>query len=80
MMNSQVHTHVVSILTREFEQRRERKPSYSLRAFARFIELDPSHLSKVFRGQRGLSQERASAIFRKLGLDSDQIQPQTQPG
>lgn len=56
------------IISEEFEARCARNPRYSLRAFARFLEIDPPALSKILNGQRGLSPKSALAIADRLSL------------
>jgi uncharacterized protein (TIGR02147 family) len=43
---------------------------YSLRAFARDLEVSPQQLSNVMTGRRGLSAELAEKITAKLNLDA----------
>lgn len=52
----------------EFENRRIRNPSYSLRAFARDLKTSPSRLSEAINGKRGISNELAHEFVRALGL------------
>lgn len=56
------------ILRRELENRLSRLPKYSLRAFARDLELAPSRLSEILSGKQGLSRERASVVADRLGM------------
>lgn len=49
-------------------QRKEKNPSYSLRAFARHLSMSPSFLCEVASGRKGLSRERAEQLRVKLGL------------
>jgi uncharacterized protein (TIGR02147 family) len=56
------------ILSEDLEKRCEKNPSYSLRAFARDLNLSPSHLSGVLAGRYGLSREGASDIAKRLSL------------
>ena len=58
-------------IEREFRSRCRRNPSYSLRAYARDLDVPPSKLSEVLRKCCGLSAQSASAIIPKLKL-SDQ--------
>lgn len=65
-MNTQIyHVHV---LQREFEQRQKRDPKLSLRGFARFIEIDPSALSAIFKGKRSLPKKNADKVAQILNL------------
>lgn len=56
-------------LEQELSQRKMRRPSYSLRAFARDIGMSPSTLSELFNQKVGLSREKALHIARKMKLD-----------
>lgn len=55
-----------NILMDEFKKRARKNPSYSLRAFARDLEISSAHLSQVFRGKEGLSPQKAEQIAEKL--------------
>lgn len=55
------------ILREELAVRSQINPRYSLRAFARDMELAPSRLSEVLSGKQGLSRPVASRIADKLG-------------
>ena len=45
-----------------------RNRRYSLRAFAKHLELSPSHLSAVLKGKKRLSLDSAVSIAKKLAL------------
>lgn len=62
------HQKVSDFLLGELDRRRRRNQSYSLRAFARDLELSVSHLSEVISGERGLSGKSAAKIADKLKL------------
>jgi len=55
-------------LQREFVGRCKKNSAYSMRAFAKFLDIDQSFLSKFMRGQKSISTETALALSRKLGL------------
>lgn len=55
-------------LQREFIRRCKKNTSYSLRAFAQFLEVDQSFLSKVLNGKRVLTPKMTSKFSAKLGL------------
>ena len=57
----------------EFEMRIEKNSQYSLRAFARWLTVDPSFLSKVFSRQKVLSLEVADKIVKKLAPEERDI-------
>lgn len=50
----------------EYEMRRNRRPSYSMRAFARDLEFSPSSLNDFLKGRVGMSAKRALQLSRKL--------------
>lgn len=58
----------VSLLEKYFELRKRRNPRYSLRKYAKDLELTPMHLSYILRGQRGLSRKKAEVIAKVLRL------------
>ncbi|RYZ67519.1 MAG: TIGR02147 family protein [Proteobacteria bacterium] len=54
----------------EFVTRRTRNPSYSLRAFARDLQIPASRLSEIMSGKAGVSETRALDLIDKLKLDN----------
>ena len=48
--------------------------NYSLRAFARHLEIEPSALSKILSGKRGISKAMLFRLGSKLGVDQARIQ------
>ena len=56
------------ILLNAFNGRKKRNSSYSLRAFARDIEMSHSRLSEIFSGKGDLSIEKSKVIAKKLKL------------
>lgn len=59
-----------NLLRDEYLDRVQKNPSYSLRAFARTIDISPSVLSRIFKGEKSLSIDRAVGIAKKLDWDS----------
>lgn len=59
------------ILADVFSERRAKNPSYSMRAFARDIDILPSRLSDILNGKQGLSESKAQKILGKLNLPED---------
>jgi len=53
-------------------QRTQANPQYSLRAFARDLEISPQVLSNVIGGKKNISSEVAIEIARKLGLSEEE--------
>jgi len=60
------------ILLREFDTRKKKNGSYSLRAFARDLEIPAPKLSLALRGKKGFSHERAKRITEKLLLGEEE--------
>ncbi len=56
------------ILSSIFDRRRNKNTSYSLRAFARDIELSPSRLSEILNGAKGLNADTAHSVASHLKL------------
>lgn len=56
------------ILRDQFELRRAKNHRYSLRAYSRFLGLDPGSLSSILRGKRALSAIRAEQILSRLQI------------
>ena len=48
--------------------RKETNPSYSLRAFAKYLKVNPATLSQVFSGKRGFSKKNALKVASKFSL------------
>jgi uncharacterized protein (TIGR02147 family) len=61
-------------LTCELADRVAKNPLYSLRAFARDLELAPTSLSQVLSGRKNLSQERAIRIAERLELNPPEVE------
>ncbi len=59
------------ILAEELCRRKQRNPSYSLRAFARDLEINPSGLSEFMACKRDFSVSLASRVARHLPLSQD---------
>lgn len=58
----------LEILQREFEKKKEKNPRYSLRVFARHLDIDHSTLSQIFSRKRGISEKLATKIVGNLTL------------
>lgn len=68
--SEQPHVHTLAeILLREWMLLRSRNPSYSMRQFAKRLNLSPATLSLVFAGKRRLSHKRIEKIGKALNLD-----------
>lgn len=62
------------ILREDLVRRCDKNPRYSLRAFARDLNLSASHLSGVLAGRYGLSREGAIDIAKRLSLSKLEAQ------
>jgi PAS domain S-box-containing protein len=59
------------MLQAALQKRKESNPRYSLRAFASFLGLHPSALSRILNGKQDLSVPSALQILRKLKLSPE---------
>ncbi len=57
-------------LNEKFKEKKERNSSYSLRAFAKLLEVDQSTLTKVMKSQRQFLPETRGRIINKLAGDA----------
>ncbi|MBC7754274.1 MAG: TIGR02147 family protein [Moraxellaceae bacterium] len=68
----QAHELLSKILTRRLEELSEKRPGYSLRSLAKKLDISPSHLSRVLRGQKGISYQSALRLIKELDLTKHQ--------
>jgi uncharacterized protein (TIGR02147 family) len=54
------------LLKEELTKRCTQNPNYSLRAFARFLEIEPAQLSRVLNGKQNISTTAASGVAERL--------------
>lgn len=57
-------------LKHELANRQVRRPAYSLRAFARDLDLSPSTLSELLNGKVGISPTKGEILAKKLKLEA----------
>lgn len=62
-----------SYLQAEYTRRCQKNPQYSLRSFAKHLEIDPSSLSQFLRKKRNLSDKKMDQLGKKLNLKSDEF-------
>jgi len=60
---------LIECLQREFTLRRSRNSSYSLRAFARSLGVNPGALSQILNGKRSLTAQSTKKILRAMNID-----------
>jgi len=58
----------VQFLGFEFKSRQKRNPQYSLRAFAKSLEMSPAQLSQILSGKRNLTVKAIHRLSSKLSL------------
>jgi len=63
-----------SFLQNELEKRCKKNPRFSLRAFARTLEVEPSALSKILHGKRALTPKMLMRMASQLGLPTQDIE------
>lgn len=63
-----------AILDRAFDVRVKKNPGYSLRAFARDLEMPVSKLSEVLRGRRGISRKAGLRIAEIIHLSKEETE------
>lgn len=79
MKTNQLDSDVPPVSFRQFLQaelarRCARNKQYSLRAFAKFLQLDHSTLSQLLRGKRRLTERFIRRCGMRLGLDADAVE------
>lgn len=55
-------------LKSEFTKRKTKNPNFSVRAFARWLELSPAQVSQVMSGKRPLTLKALEKINKKLDI------------
>ncbi len=64
---------IQQIILQKFEDAKKRNSSWSIRAFAKRLEISPSTLSSLLNGKRKISRRLALSIARALDLNNDEI-------
>lgn len=59
------------LIVSEYKRRVAKNPRYSLRAYASFLNLDPSALSRILAGKQELSVKAAISIVKRLQMSND---------
>ncbi len=57
-------------LEQELARRCESNPRYSLRSFAKALEVDPGNLSRVFAGKASISKTTVEKVMRNLSMST----------
>jgi uncharacterized protein (TIGR02147 family) len=61
-----------TLLRDRLKKKSDLNPRYSMRAFARDINLSPSRLSDILKGKQGLSKKKALDVCQRLELTADE--------
>ena len=67
-------TTFAAVLRAELTRRCARNPSYSLRAFARALDVDHATLSQILRGRRALTRDTILQLGQRLGLEPARLE------
>lgn len=59
------------IMNREFERAKNSNASYSLRAFAKKLDMYPSAVSEILNGKRSVTEKMATKILENLSVAPD---------
>lgn len=59
-------------LLKELKRRQAKRPQYSLRCFAKTLQISPATLSLVLSGKRSMSLRVAKQVAEKLGLTAEE--------
>lgn len=57
-----------NFIKQQFERRKKQNPNFSLRSFARWLQISPAQASQLISGKRRLSKKMATQIADKLNL------------
>ena len=71
METTQVETHQ-SVLKVHLDDRRKRNTRFSLRSFAKHLEMSPGQLSSLMNGKKNLTAKQAVKIIEKLNLSEQE--------
>src|SRR5687767_14389818 len=60
-------------LAADFDRRRDGRPTYSLRRFARYLGVNHGTLSRLLRGSRPIPSRTVRLLGSRIGLSAGQI-------
>ncbi len=66
-------TNFREVIANSFERRVMRNPRYSLRAFAKYLDIDVASLSKILNGKRTIGLRLSKRLGAKLGLEPSEV-------
>lgn len=64
----------IQVLKSDFERRKQKNSAYSLRAFARDLQVSKSHLHSLLNGNRRVTGEIIDRIGSRLSMNSSEIE------
>ncbi len=70
---SELQKDFVQVLKTELVRRSQKNPRYSLRSFAKFLEIDSSALSKILNRKRPLGQRSIRRFAERIGLAQEEV-------
>ncbi len=73
-MSAPAPTTFAAVLRAELTRRCARNSSYSLRAFARALDVDHATLSQILRGKRALTRDTILELGQRLGLETPRLE------
>lgn len=73
MENAQTRDPFVEIIQIEFDRKRERNPSYSIRSFSRDLQIDASNLAKILSHKKKVGKLLRTRIATNLGFNQEEI-------
>ncbi|MES2802635.1 MAG: TIGR02147 family protein [Bdellovibrionota bacterium] len=68
-----MRTEFQEILNKELSKRIHKNPAYSLRAFAKHLEVSPSALSAMMSGKRPITKKSIELLGLRLGLSAKKV-------
>lgn len=72
MLDEHENRSVSAWLAAQLAERQDRRPTYSLRCFAKHLDLSPSHLANLISGRRTLTPMVAQSIGERMDLSPDE--------
>lgn len=64
---------IAHLLKKEFTRRKAKNAAYTLRSFAKFLDVDHSQLSKILREERSAGKVFIEKVGKRLGLSHEEI-------
>jgi len=70
-MTPEKKPHHIDLLREDFNRRRNRNPRFSLRAYSRYLGVDPSSMSRILNEKEEISLATCITVLKRLGLDDE---------